>query len=312
MSNDISKIGVAGVIRLPAGNIASKFGVAAPIRLPLANITTKFNAVAVMRLSTRDEITKFDAVAVLRVSPGITLAADEGSYAIIGGDARVLHGRVLKAYNNLILNGDFPVDTSHWTVSGADTTFDAVGGQGVLALGSAAAGGYAYQAVSVVPGQRYTLSALLRPTNAYRLAATPGSYSLNGTPATLTVGSSGGGGGGSPVTFSGDSIFGTKYAVWTLGFDGYIYKQHNSGAAVQAGPWIVPQIGMSNYEVRATLTDGNTPSGVIGTWSDVGGQWGFTNVTTDHSCDLLIEIRNKSDHTVIASGNVSIFAAGTA
>lgn len=238
---------------------------------------------------------------------GFTLSADGGSYALTGSSLAPKFARTMKMYNELVVNGKFPLNTDGWIVDGADTTFTSIDGVGVLDLGPAAADGYAYQQVTVNPGQRYTLSAFLRPTNAYRLTATPGAYSITGTAATLTTGT---GGGGDPVTFSGDSVVGTRYAQWTLSFDGYIYKRHNSGAAVQSGSWISPQIGMSDYEVRATLVSGDDPGGSQGVWVDVGQTWGFTDTDIDQSCTLLIEIRRKSDHVVVASGNVNIFAAG--
>lgn len=235
-----------------------------------------------------------------------------GVYAITGSPAGLKVGRILRTHDNNILNGEFTFDTSHWNVAGADTTFASVDGVGDLELGPAAAGGYAWQAVAVVPGQRYTLSAFLKPRNAYALTATPGSYAVAGTDAVLTYASGGGGGGSPAVTFSGDSMLGTQYARWTLSFDGYTYKQHNAGAAVQAGPWIVPQIGMGGYEVRATLVSGDTPAGTLNTWLSFGQTWGFSAVFTDHECVLLIEIRDAATLVVVASGDVDIFAAGLA
>ena len=216
---------------------------------------------------------------------------------------------ILKTYSNLLLNSAFDTDTSSWSVSGGDTTFAASGGLGVLTLGPGASGGFAWQSVAVTPGFRYVLTGFLKPTNAFTLSATPGVYNIAGEDAVLTYTP---GGGSSPVIFSGDSLVGTGYAIWTLGADGYIYKVHGLGAAAQSGPWIVPQVGMINYQVRATLLDGDTPSGTFGTWLDFSAQWGFSNVSTDHSCDLLIEIRNKNNGNIVASGDVSIFAAGTA
>jgi hypothetical protein len=131
-------------------------------------------------------------VVVLNFINPLIFTADAGTYALSGSPASLKYGRILRAYDNLILNGTFSADTSHWTVDGADTTFTSVNGKGVLTLGPAAAGGYAWQSISVVPGQRYTLSARLRPTNAYVLSASPGSYAVTGTAAALTHGSGGG------------------------------------------------------------------------------------------------------------------------
>lgn len=253
-----------------------------------------------------------NAVALNFVNP-VVVTLDPGSYAIAGTAVGLKVGRRLRAANNIVVNGQFNVDASSWNIAGADTTLTSIGRQGVLALGPAASDGYAWQAVAVEPGRAYTLSAFLRPTNAYVLTADPGAYALTGTAAALSVGSGGGGGGGgSAVTFTGDNIEAVEYAFWTLWGDGYIYKQTDAGLSTQSGTWITPQIGMSDYEVRATKISGNTPTGSLNTWigAEVGGTWGFHTTTTDRMCTLTIDIRRKSDLAVVASGDVSILAMG--
>jgi hypothetical protein len=69
---------------------------------------------------------------------------------------------------------------------------------------------------------------------------------------------------------------------------------------------------MSNYEVRATLSSGDTPAGTLGSWLDVGQTWGFSAVSFDAECVLFVEIRNKSTLVVAGSGDVHLFAAGLA
>lgn len=289
MSYDVSKIGVGGVLRLPGGVLL-----------------TKAAAVVVMRLSVDIEITKLDVVAVLRQPTGFTLALDPGTYNLAGTAVIPKAGRALEASSELVVNGRFPLDTSGWTVDGADTTFTSVGGIGILALGPSASSGYAYQAVAVVPGQEYTLSAFLKPKNAYTLTAAAGSYAMAGTPVDLSVDEASGSG------FSGDSVVGVQYAEWTISLDGYIYKRTNAGAAVQAGPWIIPQVGTNRYEVMATKVSGDTPLGMLNTWLPIGQTWGFEAVSTDHECVLLIQVRVKTTLEAISSGDVSIFAAGLA
>lgn len=97
------------------------------------------------------------------IPPGRGLIANAGAYALTGTAAILAYGRNTKG-TNLIINGDFPVNTSPWIVVGTDTTFTSVSGEGVLALGPGASSGYAYQAVLVVPGARYKLTAFLDPT----------------------------------------------------------------------------------------------------------------------------------------------------
>jgi hypothetical protein len=140
--------------------------------------------------------------------------------------------------------------------------------------------------------------------------------------------------GGAPangtVAFAGDDVVGFMAACWTLGFDGWIYKQHGRNqAAVRDGAWIDPQVGMNLYEVRATATDTTPPDGTYDTWLDLGNSWSWcfhlfatdpywrdeatgTRTAEDKEGVIFIEIRRKSDEVVIASGNVDVFAAGNA
>jgi hypothetical protein len=86
------------------------------------------------------------------------LTADAGSYTLAGAAASIKAGRLLRAYGELVVTGEFETsDVSGWTISGADTTLPVVSGEGRLTLGPGAAGGYAYQAIAVTPGQPYTI-----------------------------------------------------------------------------------------------------------------------------------------------------------
>jgi hypothetical protein len=46
-----------------------------------------------------------------------------------GSPASLKVGRLLRAYDNLILNGQFTLDTANWTVQGSDTTFVSASGR---------------------------------------------------------------------------------------------------------------------------------------------------------------------------------------
>jgi hypothetical protein len=235
------------------------------------------------------------------------LTADAGSYALSGTAAAIKAGRLLRAYNNLIVNGRFTVDASGWSVAGADTTFGAVAGVGVLALGPAASGSYAYQAVAVTPGQPYTLSALLKPRNAYVLTADPGSYSLAGTAANLLLGS-----GGVSSDFDGQEVEELTSCAWIISNDGFTYKKTrgNTHPLTQSVAWIVPQLHMSDYECRATDTHDVrtevTAPGTFGTWLDLASdhEWGWDTLTTGADSRFLLEIRHKLTTTILASGTI--------
>lgn len=120
-------------------------------------------------------------------------------------------------------------------------------------------------------------------------------------------------GGGATVALADDTVFGTRYAEWTIGFDGFTYKRKTSGAATQEAAWIYPQSGTVNYEVRATVSSGDTPPGTIGSWISLGisSTWGWTAQDTEKSCDLLIEIRTVVGHVTVDSATISLFVSGT-
>lgn len=109
-----------------------------------------------------------------------------------------------------------------------------------------------------------------------------------------------------------DSVTGSTYAQWTIGYDGWTYKRRTSGASFRGQAWLSPQIGMNNYEVRATVASGDVPPGTIGAWLDLGAShtWGWANQLTQKSCELTIEIRRKADAVVVSTVTISIFVAG--
>lgn len=120
------------------------------------------------------------------------------------------------------------------------------------------------------------------------------------------------GAGGGAVALADASVVGTQYGQWTIGSDGFTYERHTSGAAVQDVDWINPQSGMSLYECRATVAGGDIPPGTIGSWLDLAASWtwGWTAQTTEKSCTLTIEVRRKSDLTVVDTANVDLFVSG--
>lgn len=123
------------------------------------------------------------------------------------------------------------------------------------------------------------------------------------------------GGGGSTVNLRDASVFGTQYAQWTIGFDGWTYKRRNSGAAVKDLSWINPQSGMSKYEVRATSTGPDDPPGTLDTWLSMGSSWTWGWVAPQYlqkDGEILVEIRTAVGHVVVDSATITIFASGLA
>lgn len=85
-----------------------------------------------------------------------------------------------------------------------------------------------------------------------------------------------------------------------------------SGSNVSGYSWLL--VGSaSDYEVRATLSSGTTPSsGTLNTWQSLGTtrSWSQTRSLTvgTRECVLLIEIRLASSGDVLASASVTITA----
>lgn len=77
------------------------------------------------------------------------------------------------------------------------------------------------------------------------------------------------------------------------------------------GSWVMPNSSAPEWEIRATLASGDTPSGVLGTWQalTIDRVWGF-NLTSSGtlSCALTFEFRpvGSTDAQVSIPGN-SIF-----
>jgi hypothetical protein len=114
------------------------------------------------------------------------------------------------------------------------------------------------------------------------------------------------------VVLYGDSIVAPTYAQWTIGFDGFTYKRRTSGAAARSQAWLSPQIGMSLYEVRATLASGDLPPGTFGVWLPMTSSytWGWANETSQQRCHITIEIRLASTGAIVGTATINLFIAG--
>ncbi len=93
---------------------------------------------------------------------------------------------------------------------------------------------------------------------------------------------------------------------------GDIVKSINGGNS-DAGDWISPKSGMSNYECRFTLLSGSTPYGTLGSWLDLAitQKVGLVDSSVAGSgliSSVRVEIRDKAMHTTQASCTLSLFA----
>lgn len=104
----------------------------------------------------------------------------------------------------------------------------------------------------------------------------------------------------------------TEIAVWKISNDGFTYKDrgYEPEGFVQSFSWIDPQVGMDQYDVRATLISGPAPPiGTLNTWLNLGTDrsWGYD--PSDgyyHMTKLNVEIRNSSSGGVLDSAIITL------
>jgi hypothetical protein len=86
-----------------------------------------------------------------------------------------------------------------------------------------------------------------------------------------------------------------------------------AGSFVPAGAWIAPQIGMGDYEARATVSSGSgglLTGSATATWLNLGTTraWTLSNGLSGVFCDrvLTIEIRDVATSTVLTSAAITL------
>lgn len=119
----------------------------------------------------------------------------------------------------------------------------------------------------------------------------------------------------STVTLSDDSSNsdGARYAGVSFTSAG-VYSKYISGALISSGHWLSPVADIDQYEIRATLSSGDTPTGTIGSWEALTTTrtWTLSTTTLDNtdSCVLLIEIRWTGNNVVQDSASYTLTALG--
>lgn len=87
----------------------------------------------------------------------------------------------------------------------------------------------------------------------------------------------------------------------SFGSDGS-YARYRFGVPIHSSYWVTPQTNMGDYEIRATLSSGDTPVGTLNSWTSLATtqEWTLTEGTLDatSTCDLLIEIRWTGNNVV--------------
>lgn len=100
-------------------------------------------------------------------------------------------------------------------------------------------------------------------------------------------------------------------AGYRLGADGVAYFHRQGGYSAYANEWLVAGAA-GDYEVRATLLAGDTPSGSFNAWLslDQDREWqvAAAMVGSLRSAHLLIEIRSKVTQAVLDSAEIIITA----
>jgi hypothetical protein len=129
-------------------------------------------------------------------------------------------------------------------------------------------------------------------------------------------GGSGGGGGTSTgrIVLLDDFVTGIKRAEWIIAADGFTY-QKKTDLSTQAAAWISPRTGMSSYDVKAHVTDGDVPAvGTVDAWLNMSADytWGWDLTSSHKSCHLEISIRDSTSLAVQKTVTITITASGVA
>ena len=94
------------------------------------------------------------------------------------------------------------------------------------------------------------------------------------------------------------------------------FYRYLSGVPIEVSKWLTPQTDMSDYEIRATLSGGDTPSGTFDTWQSLGTtrSWELATGIPEEFvvASVLIEIRWTGNNVVQDSATYSLSASGPA
>jgi hypothetical protein len=98
--------------------------------------------------------------------------------------------------------------------------------------------------------------------------------------------------------------------------DGYVYTGAGnfSPSYSQFEQWDTSSSTVGNYEVRATLNSGTTPTGTLSTWLNLGTTrtWSLSAAAGNfQTCNLTIEIRDTATSTVQATAILTLEADAT-
>ena len=114
------------------------------------------------------------------------------------------------------------------------------------------------------------------------------------------------------VTITGDTVstFGSPppIAYWSINDSGSIIYSDSSGFPYIAYSWILNSENRSQYEIRAELLSGSSPSGdSLNTWLSLSTSrsWNLSSSIDDFS-DLKMTIRHNITQTILCEANISL------
>lgn len=94
------------------------------------------------------------------------------------------------------------------------------------------------------------------------------------------------------------------------------FYRYLHGVPIEVSKWLAPQVDMGDYEIRATLQSGDTPTGTFDTWEalDTTRSWELTSSTPEEvlASTILIEIRWNGNDVVQDSATYTFTASGPA
>lgn len=105
-------------------------------------------------------------------------------------------------------------------------------------------------------------------------------------------------------------VVGTATAAYETRSDGTVYNTNGTNTLVFLENWLAFG-STSNYEIRATLLSGATPTGTLGSWTSLGttSAWSLSqSISGVSTCALLIEIRNAASLSVVDTATVTLNA----
>lgn len=95
------------------------------------------------------------------------------------------------------------------------------------------------------------------------------------------------------------------------GTDGKVYQQVNFDPRTEIEQWCTPSTAAGQYEVRATLSAGSTPTGnALNTWIDLDNNFAAwelqTNPINSDQSIILVEVRQKGTTSPVYDATVTL------